>query len=141
MKIWAVNTSNTFNGMTHTSLFVSKEDAKAKYDALKDRGATMGMVDDIWNFCARHFDDVIMDVIDSFYIEDSHWSPEKETEDGESIDIYKALTNVCYEVFGSPDCFNVNVRWGCDYGGLVFIAVSWNYEGENRLWTDVYTEG
>lgn len=141
MKIWAVNTLNIFSGMTHTSLFINKEDAEAKYNAFKNRGATIGQADDIWNFCAQHFDDVIIDVVDSFYEEDSHWSSVKKTEDDESIDIYKALTDVCYEVFGSSDRFNVNVHWNNYHSSLVFISVSWNYEGKNRLWTDVYLEG
>ena len=137
MKVWAVNTPNTFSGMTHTSLFIYKEDAEAKYNAFKDKGATIGQVDDIWDFCAQHFDDVIEDVVDSFYDERGRFNPEKETEDGESIDIDKALMDACYEVFGSSDYFNVDTRWGDDYSSLCFIVVSWNCEGENRLFTDV----
>lgn len=137
MKIWAVNTSNTFSGMTHTSLFINKEDAEAKYNALKDRGATIGQVDDIWNFCARHFDEIVMDIINSFYDKRGRFNPEKETEDGESIDIDRALMNVCYEVFGNSEYFNVDTRWGDDYSSFCYIAVSWNCEGENRLFTDV----
>lgn len=141
MKVWAVNIPDTFNKMTHTSLFIHKENAEAKYNTFKDKGATIGLVDDIWDFCAQHFDDIIEDVVDSFYEENGRWNPEKETEDGGSIDIDKALTDACYDVFGHPDYFNVDVRWGCDYRDLVFIVVSWNCEGENRLWTDVYMEG
>lgn len=137
MKIWAVNTPNTFSGMTHTSLFINKEDAEAKYNAFKDRGATIGQVDDVWDFCARHFDDIIEDIIDSFYEENGRWNPEKETEDGESINIYIALMGACYNVFGNSDYFNVDTRWGCDYSDRCFIAVSWNCEGENHLFTDV----
>lgn len=74
MKIWAVNTPNTFSGMTHTSLFINKEDAEAKYNTFKDKGATIGLVDDIWDFCAQHFDDIIEDVVDSFYEENGRWS-------------------------------------------------------------------
>lgn len=47
MKVLAVNTPNTFSGMIYTSLFIRKEDAKAKYNALKDRGATMSPVDSL----------------------------------------------------------------------------------------------
>ena len=137
MKIWAVNTPNTFSGMTHTSLFINKEDAEAKYNALKGRGATIGQVDDIWNFCARHFDEIVMDIINSFYDKRGRFNPEKETEDGESIDIDKALMNVCYEVIGNSEYFNVDTRWGDDYSSFCYIAVSWNDEGENRLFTDV----
>lgn len=137
MKVWAVNTLNTFNGMTHTSLFINKEDAEAKYNAFKDRGATIGQVDDIWDFCARNFDEIVMNVINSFYDERGRFNPEKETEDGESIDIDRALMGACYDVFGNSDYFNVDTRWGCDYSDRCFIAVSWNCEGENRLFTDV----
>lgn len=47
MKVWAVNIPNTFSGMTHTSLFINQEDAEAKYNAFKDRGATMSPVDSL----------------------------------------------------------------------------------------------
>lgn len=131
MKVWAVNIPNTFSGMTHTFLFTNREDAEAKYDTFKDKGATMGLVDDIWDFCAQHFDDIIEDVIDSFYEENGRWNPEK------SIDIDSALMCACYDVFGNSDYFNVDTRWGYDYSDRCFIAVSWNYKGENRLFTDV----
>lgn len=137
MKVWAVNTPNIFSGMTHTSLFINKEDAEAKYNAFKDRGATIGQVDDIWNFCAHNFDEIVMNVIDSFYDERGCFNPEKETEEGESIDIDRALMNACHDVFGNSDYFNVDTRWGCDYSDRCFIAVSWNCNGENHLFTDV----
>ena len=137
MKIWSVSVPNTFSGMSNTSLFINKEDAEDKFNRFKDRGATMGQVDDIWNFCARNFDDVLIDVIESFYDERGRFSPEKETENGESIDIDRALMDVCYDVFGNSDYFNVDTRWGDDYSSRCFIAVSWNYECENRLFTDV----
>ena len=136
MKVWAVSAPNTFSEMI-LSLFINKEDAEAKYNALKDRGAMIGQVDDIWDFCARNFDEIVMNIIDSFYDERGRFNPEKETEDGESIDIDRALMGVCYDVFGNSDCFNVDTRWGCDYSDRCFIAVSWNCEGENRLFTDV----
>lgn len=50
MKIWSVTVPNAFNGMSNTSLFINEEEAKDKFDRFKDRGATMGRVDDIWNF-------------------------------------------------------------------------------------------
>ena len=137
MKIWSVSVPNTFNGLSNTSLFIKKEDAEEKYNRFKDRGATIVQVDDIWNFCARNFDDVLIGVIESFYDERGRFNPEKETEDGESIDIDSALMDVCYDVFGNSDYFNVDTHWGDDYSGRCFIAVSWNCEGENRLFTDV----
>lgn len=137
MKFWSVSVPNTFSGLSNTSLFVNKEDAEEKYNMFKDRGATMGQVDDVWNFCERNFDDILIDVIESFYDERGRFNPEKKTEDGESIDIDRALMDVCYDVFGNSDYFNVDTRWGDDYASLCFIAVSWNYEGENRLFTDV----
>lgn len=47
MKVWAVNIPDTFSKMTHTSLFIHKEDAEAIYNSFKDRGATISLVDDI----------------------------------------------------------------------------------------------
>lgn len=88
-------------------------------------------------FLRTAFDDIIEDVIYSFYEENGRWNPEKKTEDGESINIYRALMGACYDVFGNSDYFNVDTRWGCDYSDRCFIAVSWNCEGENRLFTDV----
>ena len=137
MKIWSVSISNTFSGMSNTSLFVKKEGAEAMYNTFKNRGATIGQVDDIWGFCARNFDEIVMNIIDSFYDERGRFNPEKETEDGESIDIDRALMDACYDVFGNSDYFNIDTRWGCDYSDRCFIAVSWNCEGENRLFTDV----
>lgn len=141
MKIWSVTVPNTFNGMSNTSLFINEEDAKDKFNRFKDRGATMGQVDDIWDFCVRNFDDVLINVIESFYDKRGRFNPEKETEDGESIDIDKALMDVCYEVIGNSDYFNVDTYWGDDYSSLCYIAVSWNCEGENRLFTDVELVG
>lgn len=137
MKIWSVSIPNTFSGRTHTFLFTNKEDAEAKYNTFENRGATIGQVDDIWDFCAQLFDDIIEDVIDSFYEENGRWNPEKKTENGESIDIDSALVGACYDVFGNSDYFNVDTHWGYDYSDRCFIAVSWNCKGENRLFTDV----
>lgn len=137
MKIWSVSVPNMFSRLSNTFLFIKKEDAEAKYNKFKDCGATMGQVDDIWNFCAHNFDDALMSVIESFYDERGRFNPEKETEDGESIDIDRALMNVCYEVIGNSEYFNVDTRWGDDYSSFCYIAVSWNDEGENRLFTDV----
>lgn len=76
-------------------------------------------------------------MIESFYDERGRFNPEKEIEDGESIDIDRALMDVCYEVFGNPEYFNVATYWGDDYSSLCYIAVSWNDKGENRLFTDM----
>ena len=137
MKIWNVSIPNTFSGMSNTSLFVKKEGAEAMYNTFKNCGATIGQVDDTWDFCARNFDGIIIDIIESFYDERGRFNPEKKTEEGKFINIDRALMDACYDVFGNSDYFNVDVRWGCDYSDRCFIAVSWNCEGENRLFTDV----
>ena len=137
MKIWSVSVPNTFSGLSNTSLFVNKEDAEDKYNKFKDRGATMGQVDDIWNFCARNFDDVLMNVIESFYDERGRFNPEKETEDGGSIDIDRVLMDACYDVFKDANLFNVSTFWNSDAYGQTFIAVSWTWDDENRLFTDL----
>lgn len=140
MKIWQVSVPNYLSGMIDNSLFVKKEDAEKRYNEYKDRGAIIGQVNDIWGFCVRHFDDVIMNVVNSFYEPNGRWNSKKETEDGNSIDVERALIDAAYEVFCDYDMFRVDIRWDCDYNDFVFIAVSWVCQGKNCLWIDVYRD-
>lgn len=78
MKIWCVDHSGLdFN--VYSELFFTKEEAQDRYDSLEHLSITsyrkMYQVEDIWGWCGRHFDQVIVEILasrdtgdDSIYI-------------------------------------------------------------------------
>ena len=66
MKIWCVD----YSGLSHTissTLFFTKAEAENRYDSLpnSDCYKKMYQVNDIWGWCGRHFNEVILEVLNS----------------------------------------------------------------------------
>ena len=66
MKIWCVD----YSGLSHTissTLFFTKAEAENRYDSLPNTDCykKMYQVEDIWGWCGRHFDEVILEVLNS----------------------------------------------------------------------------
>ena len=66
MKIWCVD----YSGLGHTissTLFFTKAEAENHYDALPNADCykKMYQVNDIWGWCGRHFNEVILEVLNS----------------------------------------------------------------------------
>lgn len=66
MKIWCVD----YSGLSHniySTLFFTKAEAELQMDALPsvDCYKKMYQVTDIWGWCGRHFDEVILEVLNS----------------------------------------------------------------------------
>jgi hypothetical protein len=67
MKIWCVDYAGlTFN--VYSELFFTKEEAQDRYDSLYAGPGSyrkMYQVEDIWGWCGRHFDEVIIEILAS----------------------------------------------------------------------------
>ena len=66
MKIWCFDhASLSYN--IHSDLYFSKEEAQERYDAYNFDGAyrKLYQVEDIWGWCGRHFNEVILEVLAS----------------------------------------------------------------------------
>ena len=67
MKIWCVDHAGlSFN--IYSELFFTKEEAQNRYDSLYAGPGSyrkMYQVTDIWGWCGRHFDEVILEVLNS----------------------------------------------------------------------------
>ena len=68
MKIWCVDHAGlSFN--IYSELFFTKEEARDQYDSLEHLSITgyrkMYQVEDIWGWCGRHFNEVILEVLNS----------------------------------------------------------------------------
>jgi hypothetical protein len=67
MKIWCVDHAGlTFN--VYSELFFTKEEAQDRYDSLYAGPGSyrkMYQVEDIWGWCGRHFDEVIIEILAS----------------------------------------------------------------------------
>ncbi len=67
MKIWCVDHAGlVFN--IYSELFFTKEEAQNRYDSLYAGPGSyrkMYQVNDIWGWCGRHFDEVILEVLNS----------------------------------------------------------------------------
>ena len=66
MKIWCVD----YSGLGHnvySSLFFTKAEAELQMDALPNSGCykKMYQVEDIWGWCGRHFNEVVLEVLAS----------------------------------------------------------------------------
>ena len=67
MKIWCVDYAGlTFN--VYSELFFTKEEAQDRYDSLYAGPGSyrkMYQVEDIWGWCGRHFNEVILEILAS----------------------------------------------------------------------------
>ena len=65
MKIWCVDCYN-FSNICNSRLFFSKMEAQNYFDSLcKNNYRKMYQVEDIWHWCAGHFNQVIFEVLAS----------------------------------------------------------------------------
>ena len=66
MKIWCFDHAS-LSYHIHSDLYFSKEEAQERYDAYNFDGAyrKLYQVEDIWGWCGRHFDKVILEVLSS----------------------------------------------------------------------------
>jgi hypothetical protein len=66
MKIWCIDHALTWN--IHSEVYFTKEEAQERYDhysSIKDAYVKMYQVEDIWGWCGRHFDQVILEILNS----------------------------------------------------------------------------
>jgi hypothetical protein len=66
MKIWCVDHALTWS--IHSDVYFTKEEAQERYDhysSIKDAYVKMYQVEDIWGWCGRHFNEVILEVLRS----------------------------------------------------------------------------
>ena len=66
MKIWCFDHAS-LSYHIHSDLYFSKEEAQERYNAYNFDGAyrKLYQVEDIWGWCGRHFDKVILEVLSS----------------------------------------------------------------------------
>lgn len=67
MKIWCVDHAGLGFGL-YGELFFTKEEAQDRYDSLYAGPGSyrkMYQVEDIWGWCCRHFNEVILEVLNS----------------------------------------------------------------------------
>lgn len=66
MKIWCVDHGFSYN--TYSELFFTKEEAQDRYDSLYAGPGSyrkLYQVEDIWGWCGRHFNEVIVEILAS----------------------------------------------------------------------------
>ena len=66
MKIWCFDHAS-LSYHIHSDLYFSKEEAQERYDAYNFNGAyrKLYQVEDIWGWCGRHFNEVIIEILAS----------------------------------------------------------------------------
>lgn len=125
MKIWCVDHSG-LSFSVHSELFFTKEEAQDRYDSLEHLSITgyrkMYQVEDIWGWCGRHFEQVIVEILAS-----------RDTGD-DSIYIF-GLRNEILEA--AEHCglkqYDVECFWVNRYEFV--LSVAWNSENGLKLQT------
>ena len=118
MKIWCFDHAS-LSYHIHSDLYFSKEEAQERYDAYNFDGAyrKLYQVEDIWGWCARHFDEVILEVLNS------------RDDDDDSIYIFGLVNELreaaehCKLEHFSVDGFWVNRYEFC-------LSVAWFHDGK-----------
>lgn len=60
MKLWCVNYATYFSYHTHSEIFLREEDARKFYNSRPENCyRSISPVSDIWNWCARNFEEVL----------------------------------------------------------------------------------
>lgn len=118
MKIWCFDHAS-LSYHIHSDLYFSKEEAQERYDAYNFDGAyrKLYQVEDIWGWCGRHFNEVILEVLAS-----------RDTGD-DAIYIY-GLVDELREAAAhcKLEQFSIDAFWLNRYEFL--LSVAWVNEGE-----------
>lgn len=120
MKIWCVDYAGlTFN--VYSELFFTKEEAQDRYDSLYAGPGSyrkMYQVEDIWGWCGRHFDQVILEVLASRDSGDDfifvHGLIEELKEAAEHCGLEQFSANACWQTElpdKVTDQFVLSVAW------------------------------
>lgn len=119
MKIWCFDhASLSYN--IHSDLYFSKEEAQERYDAYNFDGAyrKLYQVEDIWGWCGRHFDQVILEVLASRDSGDDfifvHGLIEELKEAAEHCGLEQFSANACWQTElpdKVTDQFVLSVAW------------------------------
>lgn len=125
MKIWCVDHAGLSHNI-YSSLFFSKEEAELQVDALlmTDCYKKMYQVEDIWGWCARNFQKVINEIIDS-------------RDDGDGSTFIYGMAEEIREaaIHCGVEQFNVDAFW--TKGDEQFVlSVCWFHGGELHHYTD-----
>ena len=85
MKLWCVNYATPFSYHTHSEIFLREEDARKFYNSRpENRYRSISPVSDIWNWCARNFEEVLNLIMDQHLV----------GEDNSGEEIYNVTTLV-----------------------------------------------
>ena len=123
MKIWCVDHAGLgFN--IYSELFFTKEEAQDRYDSLEHLSITgyrkLYQVEDIWGWCGRHFNEVILEVLNS-------------RDDGDDVIYIYGLINELKEA--AEHCklehFRIEGFWVNRYEFALNIA--WFHEGQLHM--------
>lgn len=69
MKLWCVNYTTYFSYHTHSEIFLREEDARKFYNSRpENRYRSISPVTDIWNWCARNFEEVLNLIMDQHIV-------------------------------------------------------------------------
>ena len=130
MKIWCFDHAS-LSYHIHSDLYFSKEEAQERYDAYNFDGAyrKLYQVEDIWSWCARHFDLIINEVITSRDSGDDYtyiWGMVEEIKEAAA---HCGLTEFSADMIIIREDFDSEIR---DYA----LSIAWWYEGtlEHRLY-------
>ena len=117
MKIWCVDWSGLSYSIS-SDLFFTKQEAEERYNTIHSSCyRKMYQVEDIWGWCARHFDQVILEVLGS-------------RDNGNNFTYIYGLVNELKEAANhcGLKMFNVDAFWTKDDGFVLSIA--WVSKGE-----------
>ena len=118
MKIWCFDHAS-LSYHIHSDLYFSKEEAQERYDAYNFDGAyrKLYQVEDIWGWCGRHFNEVVLEVLAS-----------RDTGDGATY-IY-GLVNELKEAAAhcKLEHFSVDAFWINQYEFC--LSVAWFHDGK-----------
>lgn len=69
MKLWCVNYATLFSYNTYSKIFLCEEDARKFYESRSENcHRSISSVSDIWNWCARNFEEVLKLIMDQHLI-------------------------------------------------------------------------
>lgn len=125
MKIWCVDYAG-LNYHVSSHLFFTKEEAEDFYESRNHCGnyVKMYQVEDIWGWCARHFDQVVDEIV-SF------------RDDGDGSTFIYGMANEIREaaIHCGVEQFNVDAFW--TKGDEQFVlSVCWCHDGKLHHYTD-----